>query len=119
MITNKETKETLSIIAKCNSDDGNVKIEFDVISFFESELKNHEDGLKSSLIALDMCGFGGDYATDVLAEHYSDSTTEELFTYLDIVNKDKIKCGYYCEVSKDNIICWLKENKPEFIQILE
>jgi len=112
------TKSKLIIHATCNSDDGNVKIEFDATSFFQSELDNGGNNLKESLQCLETCNFGGDYATDTIAEHYSDSTTEELFSYLAIVNKQEVKCGFYCEVNKGDIVRWLKAYKPEYLQII-
>lgn len=103
--------------ATCYSDDRNIEIEFDAASFFANEL-NETQTLKNSIECLDACNFGGDYATDAIAEFYSDSQTKELFDYLDIVNKKETKCGFSCSVEKEDVIAWLKACKPEYVDLI-
>lgn len=89
------------------SDDGNVVIAFDAVSYFESELKN--GNIKTVFETLDGCDFDADYPTDTIAEFYCDGVTEPLFDYLAIVNKQRT-IGYRCTVSKSATVSWLLGN---------
>lgn len=110
-------KNQPQVKATCYSDDRNVEIDFDAASFFANEL-NETQTLKNSIECLDACNFSGDYATDAIAEFYSESQTKELFDYLSTVNKKETKCGFFCSVEKGDVVAWLKAYKPEYVELI-
>jgi hypothetical protein len=102
---------TYVIPAECHSDDNRVKILFDALPWF----KQASDGEINALI--EEC-FDGGYACDGVAEHFSDTTTADLFDYLVIVNKHTTEgIGFECRGDLYAAVAWLQANRPDIVNL--
>ncbi len=97
------------IPAECHSDDHRVKILFDALPWF----KQASD---AEITAVLEEAFDGGYACDAVAEHFTDTTTADLFNYLDIVRKHRgtsdDAIGFECRGDLFKAVAWLQANRP-------
>jgi hypothetical protein len=86
-------------------DDGHV-----VDVFFDAELW-FKQATDEAIRELAVCGWGGDYPADVIADYMSDYNNEVLsmHKYRDLQNP---VCGYECHVDVEDAMKWLNANRP-------
>lgn len=89
------------IRAKCVTDDQVFAAEFDATPWFQQ-------ASLEELTELKKCGWGGDYASDWVADYMSDKDEglARLFSYLEL--KDG-KIGFECHIRSDDVYAWLQE----------
>lgn len=104
------------IRAEVHSDDHVFKADFDATKWFEQ-------ASDEEIIALILCGFGGDYPADAvahfMAEH--DSNVARVFQYLEFGPKmpDGDTVGFECHVSDSDASMWIQKHKPELASLIE
>ncbi len=100
-----EISETVT--ARVWTDDKVFDIEFNAVSW----LKQATD---SEISDLYMCGFGRDYPADKVAHFMADRNIEiaSMFQYLEVLKGTK-DIGFEVEVNAEQMLQWLKVNKPE------
>lgn len=79
--------------------------DFDCTSWFEQ-------AADEDIVALAKCGFGGDYASDVVAEYYSNNEY-----YPEIVAMFSYKrSGFECHVVEEQAVEWVKVHRPHLVR---
>lgn len=103
----------MKIRAECHSDDHVVRVEFNAASWFDQAT---DDDIKR----LVDCGWAHDYPADNVAEFFADTTTADLFGYLDITRRQRARptIGFECSVNEDDARAWLSENRPALLESL-
>lgn len=109
--------KTLTVSAKCYSDDHVVERKFDATRW----LKQASD---EEILELVQCEWGGDYPADIVAEHMAnhDFGVDEMFTYIRIRQDAGISEGFECHVTADDAKAWIKKNRPylaAFVKMVE
>lgn len=101
-------ESTEKVSASAYSDDRVIKVDFDCTAWFKQA--SHDE-----IVRLAEAGWARDYPADEVAEHMADLNEEvkQLFDYLALVQKAGKDCGFECEVSKEQALAWLKENRRE------
>lgn len=94
------------IPAECHSDDGHVEVDFDAEPYFRQA-----DDLE--IVQLALCGWGGDYPADWVADHFRDDNPEvkRMFEYIEIHGEQ----GFECHVEEAGAVAWIKANRPDLI----
>lgn len=109
-MTNKDHPSSFVIPAECHSDDRAVEIQFDALKWFEQ-------ASDEEIADLVLCGFGGDYPADIVADYFDCSTTRPLFFYLEEI-VDRLKsCGFECYVNEEAARKWIGEHRPNLAAI--
>jgi len=98
------------ITAECHSDDRLVEVTFDATEWFE--LAKDKD-----ITELAECSFGGDYASDGVAQHFADQNQDiaDMFKHIEIMSKRE-SMGFECYVKYDEAMTWIKENRPHLVE---
>lgn len=98
------------IKAECHSDDRCVEVDFDATPWFEAVPDRN-------IIDLAVCGWGGDYPADYVAEFMADrhDGIKEMYDYIEIRNRKRGRdmMGFECHVNPEDAMQWLRENRPE------
>jgi hypothetical protein len=105
-----EDPQTLTVSAEAHSDDHHVEIDFDATPWFVQA----SDKKIQELIQID---FGGDLASDSVAEFFEETTTKRLFEYLSFkptMGSDE-RVGFECHVDEQEAMAWLRANRPHLI----
>jgi hypothetical protein len=105
------------IRAEVHADDFVIEVQFDAHAWFA----NADD---EAILALDRCGWGGDYPADAVAEWYQGKLPEvdRLFDHLARIRDDRFKkdcCGFECHVDADDALMWLRMRRPKLAQQIE
>jgi hypothetical protein len=87
--------------AEAHSDDRKIELDFNAAAWFEQA----SDQDIRDLAEID---WGGDYASDAVAQFYSDSDLKKLFAYVGVVDD----CGYECNVVEESAMTWLRSHRP-------
>ena len=100
-----EISETVT--ARVWTDDKVFDIKFNAVSWLKQ-------ATKKNIIDLYWCGFGHDYPADKVAHFMADHNIEiaSMFQYLEVL-KGKNDVGFEVEVNAEQMLQWLKVNKPE------
>jgi len=99
------------VSAACHSDDWRVEVPaFDATPW----LAQADDG---QIRALQRGDYGGNETADSVAELAAgyDPQVAKLFTYLQIVNRNRIVCGFECYVDLDEAEAWLRAHRPHLL----
>jgi hypothetical protein len=99
-----EISETVT--ARVWTDDKVFDIEFNAVEWLKQ-------ATNSGISDLYMCGFGRDYPADKVAHFMADRNIEiaSMFQYLEILKGTKI--GFEVEIDAEQMLQWLKVNKPK------
>jgi hypothetical protein len=98
----ENSANNFSIFATARSDDYAVQLTFDAVDWFRQCTAQE----LADLIAIE---FGGNYASDAVAQFFSDTTTESLFAYIDL---DPHVFGFECHIDRYRALRWMEENRP-------
>jgi hypothetical protein len=98
----------MSIKAEVHTDCRTAEAKFDATHWFEQATDNE-------ILDLADCGWGGDFASDAVAEYYNDTASdpavEEVFKVLHILRR-KEDIGFECNVDETDALAWVKEHRP-------
>jgi hypothetical protein len=98
------------IKARAYTDDRVFEVEFDATKWFEQA----SDEAITGLVEI---GWGGNYASDYVAQHMGDHSEElrKMFEYLGLIQDRPVKkdqCGFECYVDSHSAVKWLKAHRP-------
>lgn len=95
-----------------------LKARFDALTWFDKAPDN-------AILALAECGWGGDYASDAVAEWfnnpespYHNADVERVFDYLHAQRNVDENLGFECHVDGVKALEWLRHARPELFAVL-
>jgi hypothetical protein len=94
------------ISAEAHSDDYQIEATFDAFDWFEQ-------ASDAEILELAEIGWGGDYAADAVAQFFEETSTQELFEYLE---DSESPPGFECHVDEKAAIHWISENRSHLLR---
>lgn len=105
------------IRARLKTDDDGMEVDFDAAPFFQHATERGD--LADILETLEREAFRAGEISDGVAEFFINGPCREVYDYLGAVNKGRHDVGSTCEIERDDVLEWLKINRPEEVAVLE
>lgn len=102
-----EVLPRIRVHAEVHDDSHFKKVEFDAALWFAQACDNE-------VIDLHGIGWTGDYASDAVAEYFSDRNEDiaDLFDFCRAAQRTSEPQGFECSVDEDSAMSWLKQHRP-------